>query len=376
MIVNLIVIALILFIGQVFTEVYKSNSNAASVRKKYIGIICFILILQSGLRNVAVGADTYSYYLWFEEIKTTSWKMVCQSFLDYYQLGVGKDPGYDVFLKLIQIVTDKYQIFLLMIAILFFTTLGNFIYKNTTRLSDAILAFVIYAVLFYSFFSITGTRQTIATAATLFGYELIKRKKVVPFLIVILLASTIHKSSLIFIPFYFIARIKNPKYLYRIVLVLFPLFMIFKNNMGDYLKVLGGYEEYDQLKDTGTYTFTAMFLLISIVALWRSKIILKFNANSQYYYNAFAIALLFIPLTWINPNAMRIVQYFSIFMLLFIPEIIFSFQVVSQKLRRDLSRVTIILLILLFIRASLSNEIPYGFFWEEMRLGNNYFIND
>lgn len=376
MVVNLIVIALILFIGQVFTEGYKANSNAAFVRKKYISLICFILILQSGLRNVAVGDDTYAYFLKFEEVKITTWSNIYDSIKEYYQLGIGKDPGYQIFQKMIQLVTDEYQVFLFMVAILFFVALGNFIYKSTTRLSDAILAFVIYSVLFYSFFSITGIRQTIATAATLFGYELIKKRKLIPFLIVILLASTIHKSALIFIPFYFIARIKNPKYLYRIVLVLFPLFMIFKNNMGNYVRVLGGYEQYDEFEGAGTYTFTAMFLLMSIVALWRSKLIIKNNQNAQHYYNAFAIALLFIPLTWINPTAMRIVQYFSIFMLLFIPEIIHSFEFISKKIRRDITRFTIVLLIVLFLKSNWGDKIPYGFFWEEMRLSVNYFIND
>ena len=376
MIVNLIVILLILIFGLVYSKGYKQEVDSNSNRKKYIQIISFILILQSGLRNVAVGADTFQYYRLFEEVKITSWQSIYGSIFEYYQLGIGKDPGYLVFQKLIQLITNEYQVFLFIVAILFFVALGNFIYKNTTRLNDAIIAFVIYSVLFYSFFSITGIRQTIATAATLFGYELIKRKKLIPFLIVIILASTIHKSVLIFIPFYFITRIKNPKYLYRIVLVLFPLFMIFKNNMGNYLKVLGGYEEYDQFKDAGTYTFTAMFLLISIVALWRIKMIIKNNQNAQHYYNAFALALLFIPLTWINPNAMRIVQYFSIFMLLFIPEIIHSFAFISIKIRRDITRFTIILLIVLFLKSNWGDKNPYGFFWEEMRLGENYFDSE
>lgn len=376
MIVNLIVIILILFLGQVFTEVYKVNPNSDIVRKKYIRIICFILMLQSGLRNVAVGDDTYNYFEWFEDIKRTSWKEIFENIKDYYQLGLGKDPGYDVFVKLTQSVIDDYQIFLLIVAILFFGALGNFIFKNTTRLNDVIIAFVIYSVLFYSFFSITGIRQTIATSATLYGFEFLKRKKIVYFLLLIVLASAIHKSALILIPFYFIGLIKNSNILYKVVLLIFPVFMIFKESINDFFRVLGGYEEFDKLEGAGTLTFTMMFLFIIIIAFWRRKIILKNNVNAKYYFNAFAIALIFLPLTWVNPNTMRIVQYFSLFMLLFIPEIIYSFQVASPKIRRDISKVTIILLIVLFIKSNLSKEVPYGFFWEKMSLGKNYFIND
>jgi transmembrane protein EpsG len=376
MIVNIIVIFLTLILGFLFSNRTSQQIDSPRIRKKYIQIISFILILQSGLRNVAVGDDTYAYFLKFEEVKITSWSNIYQSLREYYQLGIGKDPGYSVFQKVLQLFTDEYQVFLFMVAVLFFVALGNFIYKNTTRLNDAILAFVIYSVLFYSFFSITGIRQTIVTAATLYGYEFIKRKKIIPFTILIILVSTIHKSVMIFLPFYFIARIKNPKYLYRSILLLFPLFMIFKKDMGNYLSVLGGYEQYGEFEGAGTYTFTAMFLLISIVALWRSKIIIRNNNKAQHFYNAFAIALLFIPLTWINPTAMRIVQYFSIFMLLFIPEIIHSFITISKKIQLDIYRFTIVLLTVLFVNSNWNRDLDYAFFWQEMRIPENYYIRD
>ncbi len=58
MIVNLSVIFLILFFGFVFYNIPTLGLvNSSSNRKRYIRIICFILILQSGLRNVAVGED-------------------------------------------------------------------------------------------------------------------------------------------------------------------------------------------------------------------------------------------------------------------------------------------------------------------------------
>jgi hypothetical protein len=369
MIVSFIVILLILFFGFHFSR--KRDMDNDANRKRYIRIICFVLILQSGLRNVAVGSDTYAYFLSFNDSIRRSWQDVSQTVIDYYSYGIGKDPGYAVFEKLVSSLSGEYQALLILIAIIFFVALGNFIYKNTTRLIDALLAFVIYSVLFYHFFSITGHRQTIATAAALYGFELIKRRKLIPFLILIGLASTIHKSVLLFIPFYFIAQISKPKIFFRLVLLIFPIIMVFRNSLSTYLKVLGGYEEYGINEAAGTSTFTALFLLISIVALLRSKVILHNNKKAQRYYNAFAIALLFIPLTWVNPSAMRVVQYFSIFMLLFIPEIIYSFQAVSSRVKRDLTVFTIVILFALFLKSNW-NAVPYGFFWEEMALPLNY----
>ncbi|MCF6182105.1 EpsG family protein [Lutibacter sp.] len=376
MIVNLVVIFLILIIGHFFNRIYKLNSDTNYVRKKYIKFICVILILQSGLRNVAVGEDTYNYFNTYRNIKTKTWVDIYNTAIEYYKTGNSliRDPGYAFFQKTVQLISKDFQFFLFVIAIIFFSAFGTFVYRNTKRLKDVILAFLIYSVLFYSFFSYTGQRQTIATALILVSYEFIKKKKILPFLFLVLIASTIHKSALIFIPFYFINQIKKTKNFYRIVLLLFPIIMVYSNNLANFFIILGGYELYNQYEGAGSYTFTTIFLVISVVALLRSKIILKHNPNAQHYYNAFAIALLFLPLTWFNPSAMRVVQYFSIFMVLFIPEIIHSFNHISVKIGVSIAKFTIILLIILFIKSNWNNSMPYGFFWEDMHLPGNYYL--
>jgi transmembrane protein EpsG len=371
MFTNLIVLFLILIIGYTYSRGNDTFVNSDKNRKKYIKTIAFILILQSGLRNVAVGSDTYAYYIYFEEIKTTSWDFIFQNFIKVYQYGEGKDAGYLLFQKIAQIFTSEYQVFLLLIALLFFVALGNFIYMNTTRLSDAIMAFTIYSVLFYSFFSITGHRQTIATAAALYGFEFIKKRKIIPFALLLICAATIHKSVVVFALFYFIAPIKKTKYLNWIILLLLPVLMINRNAISTYFKVLGGFEEYGIYEQAGTFTFTTMFILITVVALKRSNFILTNNPNMVYAFNAFALALLFIPLTWVNPSAMRVVQYFSIFMLILVPELIHSASAFSIKLKKGFGIAIILVLIALMIKANI-NAAPYGFFWDEMKLVANY----
>ncbi len=371
MIVNLVLIFIIIIVGIIFGQLNGVNKDSYAVRKKYILFISVLLILQSGLRNVAVGEDTYIYFIYFNEINNTSWGDIFQNFYTVYQLGEGKDPGYPLFEKIITTIFNDYQFFLFVIAILFFIALGNFLLKNTRKLNDAVIAFIIYSVLFYGFFSITGHRQTIATAASLFAFGWIKKKKLVPFLFLIIIAATIHKSVLLFIPFYFIANLKRAKYFNWIILLLFPILMIYKEEVSIFFKTIAGYDNYGVYEAAGTYTFTTMFLIITIVALIRSKIILKDNPQARYAFNAFSIALLFIPLTWLNPSAMRVVQYFSIFMLILIPEIVNSYHTYAGNLSRYISTILIVILISLFIKSSW-DAMPYGFFWEDMELSKNY----
>ena len=372
MVINLVVVVLILFFGIIFNVKISSGCDNDKIRKKYIRIICFIMIFHAGLRNVAVGSDTYQYFQLFEDVKTTSWSSIYDDLINYYRFGIGKDIGYLYFEKTIQIFTNEFQIFLFVVAIIFFSSLGNFIYRNTSRLNDAVLAFIIYFVMFYNVFSISAIRQSLATAAALYGYELIKKKKLIPFLLLIVIASLIHKTVLIFLPFYFIAHLKKEKIFLILTFLAFPIVFIYRNSLADYFKVAAGYNDYDQFEGAGTYNFTAFFLLISVIALLRRKLIVMNNIHARAYYFAFGLVLILLPMSWIHPAALRITMYFSLFMLLLIPEILNSFNTVSPKFRRNLYVWTILFFIFLFIQSNGNNPISYGFFWEEMALGENY----
>jgi hypothetical protein len=369
-IVNLIIIFLIISIGTAFLGINKRHADNSRHRKRYIVLICAILVLQSGLRNVAVGADTYAYYQQFEDVKIVSWSQILDTSIGYYSYGIGKDPGYIMFQKIAQLLFPNYQLFLFLIAGLFFIALGSFIYKNTTSIRDAIIAFVLYSSLFYSFFSITGHRQTIATACTLFSYEFIKKRKLLPFLLLIIIGSAIHRSCLVFIPLYFIAFLHFTKFLYALALVSFPFVMVFRYQINELLSGKSGYGHYGIFEGAGTFTFTAMLLLVAVIGLLRMKAVMRFKNENWPPYNGFALAIILTPLTWVNPIGMRIVQYFSLFLLLLIPAIIKSLEQKSIKIMKLVYVTAVVLLIVLFVKSSWDQE--YSFFWQEMDLPENY----
>lgn len=61
-------------------------------------------------------------------------------------------------MKFFQIFSTDYQLFLVFIAIVFFVPMGILIYKYSEA---PYLSYVLFSSLFYSFFAITGHRQTI-----------------------------------------------------------------------------------------------------------------------------------------------------------------------------------------------------------------------
>ncbi len=351
----------------------KDVSLIISRRKQYIILICIVLTLQSGLRNVAVGADTFQYFNIFESIKNLSWRDVFASFVSYYSLGEGKDPGYIVLQKIFQVFSTNYQFYLISIAVLFFSSLGYFIYKNTKLISDVLFAFVLYSVLFYSMFSITGIRQTIATALALWGYELVKRRKLLLYLLLIILASTIHKSVLILLPFYFCNRKGALKYIIGIFIVLLPLMFVYSSEISAFFMSFDTmYGQYEHLEHLKPYNFVILQFVLFFIGVYTFRTSFKLTANQTmvYWYSALLISIFFTTQVFQIHAFMRIIYYFAIFYLLLIPHM---FRVIAYKTNLKYKYIliaVIIVLLLLYIKSSWG--IEYRFFWQAMELGENY----
>lgn len=341
-------------------------------RKNYIIFVCIILILQSALRHVAVGADTYAYYLKFEEIKLTSWQEIWENFRSVYVLGEGKDAGYPLIQKVFQLFSEEYRIFLFFVAVIFFSSLGYFIYTQTKRISDVFVAIAIYEVLFYSFFSITGLRQTLATAFTFWGLHFIRQRKLWQYTLLLICAAFIHKSVLLFYPFYFIARLNRPRQLLSASFVIFPFMFVFGRSVAGIMALLSAQDNYmgyalSEANPTGAVDFSIFLLgcgILGWIALRNAK---QRDNDMPIIYNAISIAIIFTPLTWIDSSLMRIVQYFSIFILVFLPYVI-------NNLFRDYQTRTVVILVLtiLFITVIIMRNVDYAFMWEQMQLDSNY----
>lgn len=341
-------------------------------RKNYIIFICIILILQSALRHVAVGADTYAYYLKFEEIKLTSWQEIWENFRSVYVLGEGKDAGYPLIQKVFQFFSGEYRIFLFFVAVIFFSSLGYFIYTQTKYISDVFVAIAIYEVLFYSFFSITGLRQTLATAFTFWGLHFIRQRKLWQYTLLIICAAFIHKSVLLFYPFYFIARLNLPRQLLAASFVIFPVMFVFGRSVAGIMALLSAQDNYmgyalSDANPTGAVDFSIFLLgcgILGWIALRNAK---QRDSDMPIIYNAISIAIIFTPLTWIDSSLMRIVQYFSIFILVFLPYVI-------NNLFRDYQTriVAIVVLTVLFVSVIIMRNVDYAFMWEQMQLNSNY----
>lgn len=342
-------------------------------RRYYIIFCCVLLILQSGLRNVAVGADTYAYKLTFEATARQSWPDIFNRFYLAYVSGRDKDPGYYLFVKIFHVFSNNYQVYLMAIAALFFTSLGRFIYLNTNNLRSVFVAMCVYQVFFYGFFSITGTRQTIATAFVLFAYEFIVKRRLVTFLFLCFIAALIHKSALLFVPFYFLANFKYPVKALSVVFISLPVIFVMIRPIAQFLTSFSFSDSYAHYANStyetqGAQMFLAYMLVITIGILYFKRKFRQADKNTYRALNGFCLALFFTPLTWVDPNMMRVIMYYSIFTLFLLGDLVDCFDSVYNKNSNNI----LLLIVLVFCAVLIRRNVDYAFFWEYMELGSNY----
>lgn len=355
------------------SKILNRQLSSENALRNYIYFVCVVFILQSGLRNVAVGADTYAYLLKFEAIKHTSWDDIFYTFNKFYETGVGKDPGYLIFMKLCSLLVSNYQLYLIIIASLFFCALGYMLRMFCTSIYDVFIGAILYEVLFYGFFSITGIRQTIAVAILLFGIGFIKNGKLIPFIIICLLAAMIHKSALIFIPFYFIAHYKQPIKLLGIIILCLPLIFTATRPFAQFLTSFSFSESYasyanSEYETAGAQMFLIFMLAVSLMVFFCRKEINEASDKVKICYNAFSLGVLFTPLTWVDPSMMRVVMYFSVFSIFLLGDLTEMF---CKRFSIPQNLFTFAMVIL-FVIVIIKRGGEYAFFWQDMALPYNY----
>lgn len=361
MTVYILNIFLILIWGFVLTYINPTRRKKAA----FCTIASFQWILLSGLRHPSVGPDTENYMYSFSASGRFSWQELFNAFFRFYfkneekivlsdGTALSKDVGFTLFEKLIHVFTDNPQVYLFIVAVVIFSSLGYFIYKNA---DDPCFAYILFSTLFYSFFAITGLRQAIATALGVFiGYEFIKQRKLWKFLLVILIAFTIHKSVLVFLPFYFLARLKISWKYFTAVIAATAAMLLGGAPLILQLGELFGYDR-EEVYEANTTTYTLLMLLIGAATIFLYRYIQKQGAYKNTEINAAVLSSALTLLTTVDQAMMRVQQYYALFLMFGIPNIYNS---LDKKIKPIVRIAGVGGLLLLFIRT----HPTYMFYWQ------------
>ena len=189
-----IIAELIVFVLAYPFCIYKPN------KIKNIAYVCLVFLYLFGLScfRYGIGNDYYSYINIFNRAAYVDWKSCFSDDIEF---------GYMLLCKVVSLFTTNYRVMHGIMAFLILAPTGYTIAKYS---KNVWLSCHLYLCLTFYYSSMNFIRQTMAATMLFVAYRLFIERKTVPFLIVVLLASTIHSSVLIMIPIYLIIAYVKP----------------------------------------------------------------------------------------------------------------------------------------------------------------------
>jgi hypothetical protein len=318
--------------------------------KYYYIVISLFLILLLTLRHDYVGADTQNYRWIYDYLGGTN----IQTALSYI------DPSFVMVNKLLAYFHCDFRVLLFVQSLLYICTITHLI-KNNSEIPA--LSYFLFMTFGYYIFA-TTMRQAIALSLTIIAFEQIKKKKMMLFIMFVILASTFHYSALIFLPAYWFDKFKFNKKTIFLIIALTVFIFALRKHIG--LFILGLNKNEYLITETGGYfllLFYVAFLILGI--LYKKNFIIHSHNNKMlFYFIAATVAL--IPLAKINPAFFRITNYYAIFIILYIPNLIAS---IRDKGTKSIIFICMIALGLFYFYYKIPSYgirmHPYIFYWDE-----------
>lgn len=274
------------------------------------------------------------------------------------------EKGYLLFQFFVKKIFNN-QLYIFIVSSIIIVTFNLAFFKQDAENDLLAVMLFLEAGLYYSSFNLM--RQMLAASIVVIASKFLYEKKFFPYFVIILIASIIHTSAIIMIPFYFICRIKVEKK----GIILFPIILaLMVTVLPVAISFVGQYYWGWYYKDASTavgYSWknVVLPLAISIFAFViyllnrdnygsdkeRKKVINNIWLNASFFYSAFYLLGMQFSL------AQRFASFFSTYTLCF-----FCNQVSRNKYRTYITAGAIIVLI--YFGYITKDSFPYYFIWD------------
>lgn len=321
-----------------------------------IDVFMAMFLILLALRGTNCGSDTKQYLRLFNEYREQS----------IYQLMQGYDHelGYKVLNRIVGIVTDNYQIILIITSLMCVCPLWYF-YKRESENNMLTIALFVSVAPFTMYFS--GIRQAIAMSMGILAWYAVKDKKLWRFIAIVVIAIQFHFSAFMLFLLYPLRYAKiTLKWLWVVVPCMIAVF-IFRTPIFNFLLTFM-HEEFGGAKATGA---TSILLLLVMFSLYSYLLPEENSLDTDVIAmrNMLLLSVVIQIFAMMHPLSMRMNYYFLIFVPVLIPKISNR----SKKQFARIARISVIVMTVYFMYYFLSNVIndndtlnifPYIPFWE------------
>lgn len=309
----------------------------------------------SGWRSISFGSDAKAYAEYFEMNShytlAQSWRFVMEQ--------VGKDPFYHFVGNVFSKLGFTYRGWFVFIAIIY---MGGFCYVMSKYSKNHFISVLFFVSQLYFYFSMTGLRQTLAMGICFFAIDFAYRKKIVPFIILVLLASMFHSSALILILFYVTKNWKLGIKQWLLVAAAMFMAMFFSGVINQIVEMLAwseGLANYSEVTTGLSWSGFIIQIVILIFCLYFLKTYKKDEEDKRFWINLLFLGVIFQTFSVNIDNIFRMGMYFGVYGAVAIPNAI----VIQRSTRNRMilyTGVSLALLLYLFKSGRWTNFSMFG----------------
>lgn len=295
------------------------STRAQSVSRIAMLFLFLILFLPLALR-VNTGNDYAKYVDFMHLIRSHAY--------------VPTEPGFNAFVYCVYAICG-YENYLLVFALIGGGTLALFLCALWRQADDFAFSFFLFLMLGYYFQTYNTVRYYFALALVICAAEFLVRREYAPFVCLVLLAGTFHKSALVVLLLYPLAQLRWKKWMIAAGVCLcisFPVFQGFW--MKVLLKLYPSYRDTEYLAGSGLNPAgiarcAAVLLLAGIV--WRcgrgkrggrKEMETRHDRQERFWLHCTVLALALYVFCSFLPILSRITYYLTITQILYIPRLL------------------------------------------------------
>jgi len=341
--------------------------NTRQSRKMFIIVTMLFIMIETSIRSITVGSDTYTYVDDFFMMANSSWGDISDRIIERYVINTSEmDIGHFVLGKFFSEFSHSFQLYTFFITSIFTIPLGMFLYRYTKDFYQLTFAVVFFIALML-IFPMCGARQMQAIGMGILSFMYVGEGKFLKSLIPIFIGSFIHLSILLLLPYivlnFFCPQLGKKFHLLSFFVI--PFVLLFTKRFVMILASFSGLERYEVygegVEAGGAITFIALIVMMSLFCyIAIPKEYLKSNQRIQKLYMVLPFVSIFGPLINSGGGMIRISMYYHMYLMVLIP---YAIDLFGKDNNRKQMYAFMMFFLMLF--SVLGTPLNYDFFWND-----------
>lgn len=370
-----VLIFLMICLSILYPYVWDKRLAEKSLQGKRIALATGLAVLWffMAFRGPSVGVDTQYYLNVYDQIREIPWERLFKETLygepGQYSFVLNIEPGYRLLYKLLTCVFESSQAITVVTSTIIIFLVYRFVSLKSPMM---ILSLWLYITLGIYQAQMNVSRNAIAIFICYISFQFVEERKLLKFILCVMIASCFHETALFFIPVYWLVNYIKLNNWRMIVLVLTSAVLglnisFFSMWLIRYLPYRYGRYLYDQ-EFSPVSILVGAFGLVLFMIVWcamdreeRTSVFSELKTGSW----MFVLNMCFFGINLGIEAGARMAALFGSYIICFIPQMLNLIK--SEEFRK---RVEVVIVLICFIQYAarlminnIGGTMPYIFFW-------------